>query len=411
MKTTHKLLAILFTVSAAAHGQVVPAATGPRGLPVGGNLDYTFRYSQTAELSGTLGNQQRTTASGNVDYTNTSTRLPFNLEYGGGYIWTIAGPSYATGLFQNLLLSQGIVWRNWNVMASDNASYRPAAPTTGFSGIPGTGEPVGGSGPTPPSSQSILTLNTHVVNNLANGEVEDRLNYATTLSAGGGSDILRYPDGNGLDTDTLMANAALTWHQNARNSFSGTYGFSEYSYPGYSVTFMSNTVLFGYQRHWNRRLSTSAGVGPEWIGSADTSVVPNSTRISANAAIDYTLRFGTAGLSYNHGTNGGAVYMLGAESDSVDANFSRELRTTVTLGITGAYRRTAGLNNNGVTNSMIWGAQATRRLGRYLTAFANYTAIDQSTSSPLPTNALTHLMQVIGFGVGYSPRGTRLVRP
>jgi hypothetical protein len=83
----------------------------------------------------------------------------------------------------------------------------------------------------------------------------------------------------------------------------------------------------------------------------------------------------------------------------------------MTFGLEGSYNRTSGLMNNGVTNAKYGGAEATRRLGRYFTVFANYTAIDQSSSSPLPTNVLTHLWQVIGFGVGYSPRKTRLIRP
>ena len=70
--------------------------------------------------------------------------------------------------------------------------------------------------------------------------------------------------------------------------------------------------------------------------------------------------------------------------------------------------RTSGLINNGVNKLRVGGAQATRRLGRHFRAFANYTAIDQSSSSALPANTLSELVQVIGFGIGYSPRETHL---
>jgi hypothetical protein len=70
--------------------------------------------------------------------------------------------------------------------------------------------------------------------------------------------------------------------------------------------------------------------------------------------------------------------------------------------------RTSGLIHNGVTNAKFGSAQATRLFGRHFTAFAIYTAIDQSSSSQLPTNAITSLMQVIGFGVSYSPRKTHI---
>jgi hypothetical protein len=80
----------------------------------------------------------------------------------------------------------------------------------GFSGIPGTGEPIGGTGSNPPSSQSILTTNTSIVNNITTGEVGLTLNNKTTLSAGGSSQILRFPDGNGLNTNAPTANVGLT---------------------------------------------------------------------------------------------------------------------------------------------------------------------------------------------------------
>ena len=59
------------------------------------------------------------------------------MNYTGGYTWTIAGPSYVTGLFQHLFLSQGIVWRKWNVMASDNVSYTAAGSDHGLFRSPG----------------------------------------------------------------------------------------------------------------------------------------------------------------------------------------------------------------------------------------------------------------------------------
>jgi hypothetical protein len=139
-------------------------------------------------------------------------------------------------------------------------------------------------------------------------------------------------------------------------------------------------------------------------------VVPSSTRISASAAFDYHLRFGEAALTYNHGTNGGAGYLLGAEYDTVRLNFSREFVRNFTIGFDGAYDRTTGLQENGVTNGKYGGVQASWHVSRYLTTYASYTALTQSTSSVLFSTALTGLEQVVSFGIGYSPRGTRLIR-
>ncbi|HEY1901975.1 MAG TPA: hypothetical protein VGG56_06075 [Terracidiphilus sp.] len=405
MKTIYKLVALLlFTVAAAAHAQVAPAATmGPAGLR------YTFRYSETAEFYDVTGNRQTISPSASVEYVNNAERRPFSMKYSGGYTWNVVGPSYATGLFQRLALSQSLLWRKWDVNFSDNVGYLPESPITGFSGIAGTGEPIGEPNPIP-SGQSILEENTHVVNNLANGTLTHQFNRATSFSAGGSSDLLRFPEGIGLDTDTVMANGELAWQFNARNRISGNYRFSQFTYPGYDVTFSTNATTFGYFRQWNRRINTNVEAGPEFIGSADTAAVPNSTRLSANAAVTYRYQFGETGLNYTHGTNGGAGYLLGAEFDTARAYYSRDFERNLTVGFDAAYTRTSGLINNGITDARFAGVQVTRRVGQYLTVFGNYTAIDQTTSSVLYSSALTGLEQVVSFGIGYSPRGTRIIR-
>src|ERR1035438_9555676 len=191
MKTTYTLLAMAFSFSVAVNGQVVPAATGPGGLGISGDLQYSMRYTQSAEHESDGTNYQTAKASADVEYANEKERLPFSLNYVGGYSWTLDGPGELTGLFQHLSLSQGFVWRTWTATFDDDVSYRPQAPTTGFSGIPGIGEPIGGSNPFPPSSQSILTLKTHTVNHVVDGVLEHNIDYATTVSVGGGSELLR----------------------------------------------------------------------------------------------------------------------------------------------------------------------------------------------------------------------------
>jgi len=422
MKTTFKLLAFLFTVSAAVAAQVVPEATSGRGLPIRGTLHYDLRYSQSADFGSALGTSQTASVSGDVDYSNGKARLPFSLNYGGGYGWTLTGPSYATGFFQHVALSQGLIRRNWNVTLSDSISFLPQAPTTGFSGVAGTGEPIGGSGPTTPSGQTILTVNTRALENLANGTFEHTLDSATTVDAGASSNILRYPDGNGLDTDSWNVSAGLTRHLNKHNSLASQYSYSQNTYPGFGETFNSNTLLVTYQRQWTRRLTTNAGVGPEWVNMANsastasssggepsnTLATPNSIRISGNAGVAYNMRFGSASANYSHGTNGGAGFTFGAESDIASANYSREFNRNLTVGLTGSYMRTAGLQANVVTNGKYAGVQASRRMGRYFSAFANYTAVAQSSSSALNANVLSGLTHVVGFGIGYSPRETHL---
>ena len=408
MKTALKLLAFVATVANVAFAQVVPEATGP-GMPVSGKVHYDLHYSEIEYLGGSVNDSQSAVFSGNVDYANLSDRLPFSLKDAGGYSWAVEGAPYGVGPFDNLSLSQGFVRRKWNLQFSDSASYRKEAPTTGFSGVPGTGEPIGGSTTPPSSSQSILTLNTSTVDNSANAEFERTLNYATTLNLGGNSELLRYPDGNGIDTDNETANAGLTQRLNARNSLSYRYLFSQFSYPdgdhGLPTTsLMTNSALFGYQRHWTRQITTNAAVGPEWVEGANSAVVPSSTRVSGNASFEDQFRFGSVSLNYSHTTSGGGGFLVGGEVDSASAGFTREFKKTLTTELSGGYMHTSGLGTQGKIDSEYGAAMVTWRLSRYFTAFASYTADDQTSSSSLPSNALNQMLQVISVGIGYSPR-------
>jgi hypothetical protein len=412
MKTALKLFAFVVAMAGAAFAQVVPDATGPR-MPVSGSMHYDLHYSEIEYLGGSLNDSQSAVLSGDVAYTNFSERLPFSLRDAGGYSWAVIGTPYDIGFFDNLFLSQGLVRRKWNLQLSDSVSYRHEAPTTGFSGVPGTGEPIGGPAPPPSTSQTILTVNTSTVENFANAEFERTLNYATTLNLGGASELLRYPDGNGIDTNSQTANAGLTQRLNARNSLSYRYLFSQYSYPGNNLglattTLITNSALFGYLRHWTRQITTNAAVGPEWVEGANSSVVPSSTRVSGNASFEDQFRFGSASLNYSHTTSGGGGFLVGGEVDSVSGTFSRQFEKKLTTELSGGYLRTSGLGTQGKINGKYGAAMVTWRLSRYFTAFASYTANDQSSSSSLPSNTLNQTLQVISLGIGYSPREKHL---
>ena len=409
MKTTLTLLAFLFTVATAAHAQVSPQATAGTAV-----LQYSARYAQSASFyGGSLGDSQSAILSGNVEYANGFKHRPFSLTFGGGYSWNIAGTSYGDGLFENLSLSQGIVGRKWSIQVSDNTSYMKESPVTGFSGVPGTGEPVGGPNPSPPSSQTILTLNTRSVSNTVNGEFEHSLSYATALSVGAGSELLRYPDGNGLDTNAQMANAGLSRRLNARNSIFGQYSFAYFSYPGNNLAlpisnFVTSAAFFGYQRVWSRSITSSVSVGPEWTSSSNSAAVPSSTSVGGGASVSDQFRFGSASLNYTRGVSGGGGYQVGAVVDTVSASFSRELERKLTIGTSGGYFRNSALSNVGDVSGRFGAATATLRLSRYITSFASYTATDQSSGYSLPGNALTSLWQVVSFGIGYSPQEKRI---
>lgn len=403
MSKSLQLAAMLLVLCPVAMAQVEPAATTGPSVPLpAGNFNYALRYAQTAEFGSSLGTWVTSVVSGTVDYSNSRQRFPFSMEYGGGYKFNVSGPSYGNGLFQRLSFTQGLMGRKWHLSVGDNVSYSPEAPTLGFSGIPGIGEPV--TTPPPTGNPSLLTLNTHVVDNFANANLGRPLNYAWSMHMGGTDDLLRFPNGDGLDTGTAGANGGLNYRFSARDSILGDYRFSKFTYPAFGFSFFTHSVFFGFERRWNRSISTDISVGPQWTSSSSPTLVPSSHGVAVNSTLTYQKGFSTFATTYSRGVNGGSGYLIGSETDMATANYARQFGQAVSLGFNVSYMRTAGLVNNGITTSKYGGAEATRRLGRFLSVFANYSLMSQSSSSTLPGNTLGQTVQILGFGIGYSPR-------
>jgi hypothetical protein len=144
--------------------------------------------------------------------------------------------------------------------------------------------------------------------------------------------------------------------------------------------------------------------------SSQTSAAPASLRPAVDAVLTYQLKSESFGLNYERATLGGSGFYFGALSDVVAANLTREFGKNVAIGLQGSYSRNAGIAGNGATTSIFGGAQLNRRFGQQSMVFLSYTAMNQSSSSSLPSNTLNGPLHVISFGIGFSSREKRLRR-
>jgi hypothetical protein len=410
MKTIWKLIAFLLCVCAGVSAQVAPAASGRTEPILVNKLQYALRYSQGTQFSSAYSSMQNSTISGDVFYVSQNSRYPLTMNYGGGYTWTLTGPDYMSGQSHHMFLSQGFDWRKTRILASDNVSYLPQSPTIGFLGIPGTGEPIGNPNPAPSNAQTILTANTHVVNNEARGEIVRELSPLTEISVSGVYGILRYPDANGVDTTTKNGMALWSHRLNSRNTVTGSYQYSQYSYSVSTITIGTQIAQLGFNRRWTRNFTTNLSAGPQWVNSSYTALVPQSKDVSVNASANYRKQLSQFSAGYARSTNGGSGYYVGGEIDVVSGSFSHDFRSNWTLGLSGGYQRTTGLSslNNGTIKGVFGGSQASWRINRELITFVSYTATNQTSSGALPSNAIDYLTHNISFGIGFSPRQANL---
>ena len=410
MKAISRLLTFCLLSSVPVVAQVAPAAFGSGQAPTAGTqrLIYAFRYAQTAQIYTQSTNVQASSLSGTLDYANRHQRYPFSVDYGGGYTWTLSGPGYQSGQFQHMFVTQGINFRRSRFSFRDDVSYLPQSPTTGFSGIPGIGEIIGIPNPSPPNNQTILTVNTHTVANMVGGDFDHNVSYATTVGVSGRYDLLRFPDNNGLNTDSVSGEARLARRFSGRTTLEGRGVYTHFSYLDTPISIDTGTGYLGIRHRWTRNLSTDVSAGPQNIMSSIDPIVPSSLGYSIAAGANYVLHFTTFNASYSHGMNGGSGYLIGGIADVVTGNYTHQFGPNTLFGLTGGYNRTAALSkSNGLTNSQFGGAQVTWRVANNLIVFANYTAINQSGSLLVPGNTLNQMMNTIGFGFGLSSRELR----
>jgi len=409
MKQFASLVVAFCCLGSSALAQVTPSATVPGVTIAPRGMQYAFRFAEGVQTSNTIPTIHTSNVSGSISYANAEKEKPFAMEYAGGYTWTLSGPEYQSGQFHRMDLKQGFAFRRWKFNLADDVAYLPQSPVTGFSGIPGIGEVIGAPNPTPSTSQTILTFNTHVLDNTAQGALEHTLSNSTTLSVGGTSNILHYPDGNGIETRSTGAEAALLRRLNGRTLILGDYRFNQYEYPGTNFIIHTQTGAAGLRHLFTRSLTMNLQGGPQWINSTNSSVVPAQLSYVANASITYLKRQSSFGASYIHDSNGGSGYLLGGTIDEAAGNLQHRFGQSLRVGITGGYSRNDALNVNRKISGAFGAAQGTWLLGR-LVLFANYTGRGQSTTGTLPGNVLDQTLNSISFGFGLSSREAR-VRP
>ncbi len=432
------LLAALLPASLCL-GQAEPTATiAPLSYS---GLDFslingTFQYGvNVGEIfqTGYLSNgdvSKQTNLSGDLAYSTKNEKTPFSAIYSGGVQITNQS-GVGNTFFQSLALAQGYNTRDWTLGISDIVSYLPQSPTTGLSGIPGTGDlglvPIEGVN-TP--SQAVLTVNSNRVSNSISGTLSRRLSGRTSISGDASYGLLHYFDSGTLDTHQIAADVAVNRVIDARTSASIAANYSIYTYSqGGDTSFQTRGLSVRAQRQLSRSLSASASVGPLWINSSAALAIPSRLSVSASLGLNYVHRDFTAGLSYARGANGGSGVQPGSISDTISAavfrSFGRDWSLSGNLG----YNNTSSLSTSATPanlgiygfsplaniSGIYGGAQASRRLSEHFSAYASYNGTNQSYTTPINTAAvspyaLNGLIQSFSIGVSFSPRSVHLGR-
>jgi hypothetical protein len=384
--------------------------------------------------------------SGDVDYVSGSVRRPFALLYAGGGIFTTE--TYGNTIYQNFQFTQGFVARSWNLTLANFFSYLPQAPSGGLSGIPGVGDLTGTGGGIIPGglapNQSVLAPNASRYSDAVAADLERRINSNTSLEGNGSFGFLRFPNGDGINSQQESGSIGINRRLNPLNILSADFSYTRFQYNSdlYSppdFSFAAPMVAADYKRQWNRAFASDFTFGPQWVRSSDPALLPNTLLLAGSATLTFARGLNSGQLIYSRGASGGSGSYVGAEVDVFQAGLARNLHRQWTLAATLSWSRTAGLqtgtrssgaSNAGGNGSLILppqskvnaayaGLQLTRRISPHLTAFVGYTAQYQTLGYPAQSTTaasgtsngpLNGLSNIFGFGFGYTPRERRIRR-
>jgi len=416
------LLLLLLPIGRSAFGQALPTAeaapisTGFELPRAAGTLSYAVSANETLSSGyyGNTGLDSSTGLSGSLAYISPSKVYPFSMVFSGGRSWTTSGQP--STLYLNLGLSQVINTRTWSFVLSDSINYLPQTPSTGLSGIPGTGD-LG----VPPvqvgedTGQGVLTGYATRVSNTASASAQHQLTGKTSLQVSGSYTILRFvgdPGNDGLNDDGATGDIGLNHRIDARNSVNVNYAYTEFTYGPGQAGFASQTASLGYTHQFSRRLKMDVSAGPQWVASTDTTpgipATPASINLYANAALAYTNQFANFSLGYSRSTNSGFGVIEGARSDSAHFSASRTFARIWNGAVTSSYTHTTSLTPAAgaffTPQTLVEAVQISRAVGRSLSAYASYTLENQSTpASTAAVDVFSGHFQVVGFGLTYSP--------
>jgi hypothetical protein len=408
----------LLSISRPAFGQALPTAeaapisTGFELPRTNGTLTYSIGANESIS-SGYYGSGvfASTGVNGNVAYISPSKLDPFSMVFSGGSYWATSGQPNT--FYLNLGLSQVLALGRWNFVASDSVNYLPQTPSIGLSGIPGTGD-LG----VPPvqvgdnSGQGVLTGNASRVNNTAALSASRGLTGKTSIQFSGSYSVLRFlgsSSNEGLDSDGGSGSVGISHRINARNSYSGNYAYSEFSYGSNQPGFASQTASASYSHQFSRKLSMNVSAGPQWSKGTGSQNTSTSTSLYASASLNYSAQFSNFVLGYSRGVNSGFGVTAGAYADSVHFGASRNFARVWNGAVSASYTRTTSLASSGTTSSFapqtsVVGGQISRAIVKTLSTYASYTLENQATqSSTGAVNLFSGLFQVVGFGITYSP--------
>ena len=322
--------------------------------------------------------------SGNVVLEQVWRGSQFLLNYtAGGSIY--GGNSELNRTFQAMKIQQAFQFRHWSLTLADDVTVTPES-TFGYSAL----SSFSGSTFTPGTApnQSVLINQSRQISNVAVGQVNYELNSRSSFTLAGNFGILRFPDGNFLESNQGGIQIGYNHNLNSRDSLGISYGLNLVRSPNAATAqkLDSHIVQLAYGRRITGHLAFGVSGGPE-INEFEDPILGHMTKTAwtAQSSMTYRLRGAQMQVSYSHGATAGAGVIGVATTDQIQGGLTTRLTRTLSASIRPGYAHNTSAQPatntpNPSFNTEFVGATLGRPLGHQGTLSLNYTFQHQSTN-------------------------------
>ncbi len=332
---------------------------------------------------------------GNLTLLEAWNRGQLGINYtGGGYFSTDS--SIGAGQNHQLGAVQEFDWERLQLTLVDQFSYVPgnafgfgAGTNLSFAGVggsPGSITPGLGNGFVP--NQSIYSGFGPQYSNSFGSQVNYQLSRRSSVTFGGVYGILRFINPGNIESDDVVLNAGYNYAITRKDTIGVVYRFSAYHFLGQPQAIGDHSPQLSYGRKITGRLALQLSGGAE----ITTFRVPVGTETqhvggSASANLNYALKRGGVSLTYNHGVTGGSGVFLGASTDQLQLQGSRQLTRQWHGNVQFGFARNSNVistsagSGTAAYDTYYVGGGVDRSFGRNLSFFGAYTAYIQQSSA------------------------------
>ena len=333
---------------------------------------------------------------GRLNFSRVWGRYQFTTVYDGGENLYYG---YQQNLpYQDLAVSQDIVWLRWRIHLRDDFTAAPGASFLA-AGMGGPGligqfpfDPGNSLGTVSQRFQTSDTIQTNLAMRYGNtvlGEGEYSVSRRSVLTFSGSYGFLHFTDPGFISSRSINLQAGYDYLLDPKDSIAVLGSYGKIDYTGTAVSTTNYLANLAYGRKITGRLAFQLAGGPEQIRvSGEGNGSFQLWTLSVNSGLVYEFRRSGVSVNFSRGLSAGSGVLFGSKSNTFSGTVHHRFTRFWSASANGGYAFNASLAPAGATttnfNTWFIGANVGHQMGRHTELGFNYSLLDQVNPAVCP---------------------------